>query len=251
MFAPPAQFIPKSNFTGKNGGGTVLRRFFYEMNLNEGEVLEEFYGDKKIIQNVKYYRFTSDSILLSRFARAKAGDIVADFCSGSGVVGFHFLCLNPKISSLTLFEMQEVLADMSRRTAELNGFGAEVKCCRLQDIGREYDDKFSLILCNPPYERSGFEKESYEKAVCRKEITVTLAEIIDIAYKKLKYGGRLAIINRADRAAELIYGLKARGLEPKRIQFVSGTADGKPYLIMAEAVKGGKESVEVLPFLVN
>lgn len=219
--------------------------------LKDGEVLEEFYEDKKIIQNVNLYRFTSDSILLSRFARAKYGDVVADFCAGSGVVGFHFLCINPKISRLTLFEMQEALSDMSRRTAELNGFDCEIICCRIQDIGKEYNDKFSLILCNPPYERGGFENETYEKAICRKEITLTLSEIADAASAKLKFGGRLAIINRADRAAELIYTLKARNLEPKRMQFVCGTAGAKPYLVMIEAVKGGKAGVDVLPAVVN
>jgi tRNA1(Val) A37 N6-methylase TrmN6 len=219
--------------------------------LKENEVLEEFYEDKKIIQNVALYRFTSDSILLSKFARAKVGDRVADFCSGSGVVGFHFLCLNPKISSLTLFEMQESLADMSRRTAELNGFDCKIVNCKLQDIGKEYDDKFSLILCNPPYERAGFENQSFERAVCRKEITLTLNEIVEVAFRKLKFGGRLSIINRADRSAELIYDLKARGLEPKRMQYVSGTQSSKPYLVMVEAVKGGKEGVDVLPTIVN
>ncbi len=221
------------------------------MQLKDGEVLEDFYGDKKIIQNVNLYRFTSDSILLSRFARAKFRDDVADFCSGSGVVGFHFLCLNPQIAGLTLFEMQQSLAEMSRRTAELNGFDCDVVNCRLQDIGREYDDKFSLILCNPPYERSGFENSCFEKAVCRKEITLTLPEIADAAFKKLKFGGRLAVTNRADRAAELIYTLKARNLEVKRLQFVSGKQDAKPYLVMAEAVKGGKSGVEVLPTIIN
>ena len=219
--------------------------------LKDGEVLEEFFEDKKIIQNVNLYRFTSDSILLSRFAHAKFGDRVADFCSGSGVVGFHFLCLNPKIESLTLFEMQESLADMSRRSAQLNGFDCEVINCKLQEIGREYDDKFSLILCNPPYEKSGFENETYEKAVCRKEITLTLSEIVQVAFKKLKFGGRLAIINRADRTAELIYTLKSKKIEPKRLQFVSGVKDGKPYLVMVEAVKGGKEGIEILPTLTN
>ena len=219
--------------------------------LKEGEVLEEFFENKKIIQNVNLYRFTSDSILLSRFARAKYGDEVADFCSGSGVVGFHFYCLNPKIANLTLFEMQKALADMSGRTAEMNGFDCEVVNCRIQDIGREYDDKFSLILCNPPYEKSGFENEVYEKAVCRKEITLTLSEIIETAFRKLKFGGRLAILNRADRTAELIYLLKKRGLEPKRMQFVSGTEKAKPYAVMVEAVKGGKEGIEVLPASVN
>lgn len=220
--------------------------------LKDGETLEEFFGDKKIIQNAELYRFTSDSILLSRFARAKAGEKAADFCAGCGVVGFHFLCLNPgKTASLHLFEMQEKLCDMARRSAEMNGFKCTVINSRLQDIGREYDDAFSLILCNPPYERGGFENASYERAICRKEITLSLPEIVDISYKKLKFGGRLAIINRADRAAELIYLLKKRGLEPKRIQFVSGTQNGKPYLVMVEAVKGGKEGVDVLPVLVN
>lgn len=221
------------------------------MQLKPNEVLEEFFGDKKIIQNEALYRFTSDSILLSRFARAKAGDNVADFCSGSGVVGFHFLCLNPRIKSLTLFEMQHTLAEMSQRTAELNGFDCKVVNCRLQDIGREYDDKFSLILCNPPYEKSGFENRSYECAVCRKEITLTLPEIVETAFRKLKFGGRLALLNRADRCAELIYLLKKRNLEPKRLQFVSGTEGAKPYLIMVEAVKGGKEGADVLPVLIN
>ncbi len=220
--------------------------------LNEGEVLEELFGDKKIIQNKNLYRFTSDSILLSRFARAKSGDNVADFCSGSGIVGLHFLCLNGHISGVTLFEMQHSLADMSERTVKYNGFeNVKVVCTRLQDIGREYDGNFSLILCNPPYERGGFENLSYEKAVCRKEITITLAEIAEVACRKLKYGGRIALINRADRLAEVIFDLKSRGLEPKRLQFVAGTQGGKPYLIMVEAVRGGKPGLELLPTAVN
>ena len=221
------------------------------MELKDGEVLESFYGDKQIIQNIKLYRFTSDSILLSRFARAKKGDRVADFCSGSGVVGFHFLCINPCICGLDLFEMQCALAEMSERSAKLNGFDCTVHNVRIQDIGREWDDKFSLILCNPPYEKSGFENESYERAICRKEITVTLPEIIESAYRALKFGGRFALINRADRTAELIYLLKKRGLEPKKLQFVCGIKGAKPYLVMVEAVKGGKEGIEILPELVN
>ena len=200
------------------------------MELKENEVLEEFLEDKKIIQNVKLYRFTSDSILLSRFARAKCGDKVADFCSGSGVVGFHFLCLNKCVESLTLFEMQDNLADMSRRTAALNGFACEVVTTRLQEIGREYDDKFSLILCNPPYEKSGFENEVYERAVCRKEITLTLKEIVEAAFRKLKFGGRLAIINRADRAAELIFVEKPRtGTQEDTVRFGHARRQAVPY----------------------
>lgn len=219
--------------------------------LKDGESAETLFDDKIIIQNEKLYRFTSDSILLSRFAKAKSGDKVADFCAGSGAVGFHFLCLNPQISSLTLFELQPSLADMARRTAEADGFTAKVIEGRVQDIGSEYDGAFSLILCNPPYERGGFENVSYERAICRKEITVTLPEIISVASKKLKYGGRLAMVNRADRLAELFYTFKANGLEPKKMQFIRGSESSLPYAVMAEGVKGGKPSLQILPDIVN
>ena len=87
-----------------------------EIGLEQGEVLEDLFQDKKIIQNVNLYRFTSDSVLLSKFVRGKKNDDVADFCAGSGIVGLHFLCLNTHVRSLTLFEMQPALSDMSART---------------------------------------------------------------------------------------------------------------------------------------
>lgn len=51
-------------------------------------------GNYRILQDTALYRFTSDAVLLARFLRAKRGERVADFCSGSGIVGLHFL---PKI----------------------------------------------------------------------------------------------------------------------------------------------------------
>lgn len=219
--------------------------------LKDGECAETLFGDKIIIQNKELYRFTSDSILLSRFARGRAGERVADFCAGCGAVGFHFLCLNPQIKGLTLFELQPALADMARRTAQINGFDCEIVEGRVQDIPADFNGSFSLILCNPPYERGGYENTSYEKAICRKEITITLPEIIDAAAKKLKFGGRFALVNRADRLAEIFYTLKGKGLEPKRMQFIRGGETTPPYAVMVEAVKGGKPSLEILPDIVN
>ena len=222
-----------------------------DVKLKDGERAETLFDDKIIIQNVALYRFTSDSILLSRFAKGKKNDNVADFCAGSGAVGYHFLCLNPHISSLTLFELQPALADMARRTAEADGFDCKVVEGKVQDIDDKYNGAFSLILCNPPYERGGFENIAYEKAICRKELTITLAEIIAVAAKKLKFGGRLAMVNRADRLAEIFYTLKEKGLEPKRMQFIRGGETIAPYAVMVEAVKGGKPSLEILPDIVN
>lgn len=229
-----------------------------DVELGEYEVLEDMMIDGlKIVQNTRLYRFTSDSVLLSRFARAKKGDVVADFCSGSGIVAFHFHALNKeKLQGLryTLFEMQQSLADLSVKTAQINGFdNFKTENCRLQEIPKSYQEQFSLVLCNPPYEKSGvgFDNDEYHKAICRKEITLTLAEIAKAANFVLKYGGRICMLHRADRLAEVCYTLHEVNIEVKKIQFVGGRYASKPYLVMIEGVKGGKPCVDILPTIYN
>ena len=228
------------------------------MQLGQYEVADDMNIDGlKIVQDIRLYRFTSDSVLLSKFAVPKKNDIVADFCAGSGIVAYHFYALHrdkfPDIH-FTLFEMQPSLSELSKKTALLNGFtNFFFECGKLQDLDEKYREKFSLIVCNPPYEKadSGFDNDCYEKAVCRKEITLNLDEIAVAASKALKYGGRLDLLHRADRLAEVCYTLKSRNLEVKKIQFVAGRYGAKPYLVMVEAVKGGKAGCEILPTVYN
>lgn len=218
------------------------------------EVVEELLvGKLKIIQDTDYYRFTSDSVLLSRFLTAKKGERVADFCAGSGIVGLHFYAENRGIEHVTLFEMQTPLAEMSQRTVALNGLEDcfTVENVRLQDIPNQYQEHFSLILCNPPYEKGGFENADPRKALCRKELALTLPELCAAFRRCLKFGGRVALVHRADRLSEVLCTLTAHGLEPKKLQLVCGKEGDKPYLALISAVKGGKSGIEVLPTLVN
>lgn len=223
---------------------------------NEFEVLEDMCMDGlKIVQDTRLYRFTSDSVLLSKFAKPKKRDVVADFCAGSGIVGFHFYALHrekfPQMP-VTLFEMQEDLLNLARKTAKYNGFdNFSFVQGKLQELPKEYDEKFSLVLCNPPYERGGFDNDEYHKAVCRKELTIRLEEIAKAASRALKFGGRLCMLHRADRLAEVCYTLHDAKIEVKKIQFVGGRYGSKPYLVIVEGVKGGKPNTEILQTIVN
>ena len=227
-----------------------------KIELGEYEVLEDMLVDGlKIVQDTRLYRFTSDSVLLSRFAKARKGEKIADFCAGSGIVAFHFYAINRERladAQFTLFEMQPSLCDLSQKTAKWNGFeNFSFVQGKLQEMPKQYNEYFSLVLCNPPYERGGFENDEYEKAVCRKEITINLEELAKAAARALKFGGRLCMLHRADRVAEVCYTLHAHKLEVKKMQFVGGRYGSKPYLVMIEAVKGGKPACEILPAVFN
>ncbi|MBR2614727.1 MAG: methyltransferase [Clostridia bacterium] len=210
-------------------------------------------GGLKIYQDDDLYCFTSDSILLTKFVSVKKNDIVADFCSGSGIVGLHLYALNPTIKKVYLFELQKELSSLSKKSVELNGLTEvfDVQNIPIQKIGNEFNNYFSLITVNPPFFKKDTQKALDIKiAICREEITVNLEEIIKIASKKLKFGGRFNMVNKSDRLAEIFYLMKSYKLEPKKLQFVKN-GDKEPYLVMVEGVKGGKEGLKILKTLEN
>lgn len=200
----------------------------------------------KIYQDDELYRFTSDSVLLSRFAVAKKNEIAADFCAGVGIVGIHFYALNRRaVKSVTLFEMQKPLYDLSIESIALNGLGLVVDAvnCRLQDIPSQYTEKFTLILANPPYRKVGDGARSADFEACRSETEMTFDDLAASAARTLRFGGRLCFSHLPERLPELFVSLKSRRLEPKRLRLVTG--GGKIYLALVEAVKGGKPGLKI------
>lgn len=220
------------------------------------EVIEDILIDNlKIVQDDTLYRFTSDAVILSKFATFKKGEVVADFCSGSGIVGIHYYALNKGVKSVDLIEVQSELATLSKKSICLNGLQDKFTVLNMpiQELGAEYNQKYSLILCNPPYKKCGSGETNLDKkiAICRHEVLVTQEEIIAVASKKLKYGGRLCMCQRVERLTEMITSLVKHGLEPSRLQFIVTNNSNKPYLFLIEAVKGVKPQLKVLENYVN
>ena len=226
------------------------------MILKENETLEDLLIDGlKIIQNKTLYRFSSDAVLLSRFASFKKGDVVADFCAGSGIVGLHFYALNKDVKRVDGYEIQSSLADTFTRTIEYNGLADKVFCYNMpiQDIPKEKNGEYSLILCNPPYKKknSGETNPEGHIAICRHEIAVTLDEIISVSAKKLKHGGRLCICQRVERLTDTLTLMRQNKIEPYRLQFVISGNEPKPYLFLIEGVKGITRQLTVLETIRN
>ncbi len=227
------------------------------MILKENETLEDLLiKDYKIIQSKNLYRFSSDAVLLSKFASAKRGDIVADLCAGSGIVGMHFFALHEdEISSVSEFEIQPELADICRRSAEYNGLTDKIATynIRVQDIPKTMNGKFSLVLCNPPYKKlgSGETNPNKSEALARHEIALTLDEAVQTAKRILTHGGRFCICQRTERFTDVFAAFRESGIEPSKLQFVK-TANGKePYLFLLEGVKGVKRKFSILPEIIN
>ena len=216
--------------------------------LKETERLDDLqYNNLNIIQDKNEYCFTSDAVALANFVKVPRGGKVVDLCSGSGVIGILVSAKN-NVSKTVLVEYQEKLADMSKRSIKYNKLSSiEVVNKKLQNIHKLIGNScYDVVLCNPPYKKSGTTKLVNEKesiAIARHEIEVTLEEIVLEASKLLKYGGDFYIVNKEERLTDMMVLFRQYNIEPKELKIL--TSNKGANVVMLKGRKGGKSGIKI------
>ena len=223
--------------------------------IKENERLEDLqFEGLKIIQADGGYKFSTDSVLLANFGKAKPNDIYVDLCSGSGVVAILFSCKN-KIKKSYAVEIQPRLADMAQRSVEENGLEDKITVLN-EDLSDVYKtlgyESVDVITVNPPYNVTGDVSETSEIAIATHEIKTNLEKIVLSSSKLLKYGGKLFMVHRADRLVDIANACRKFDLEPKVLRIVYPTIKKEPNLVLVEAKKGAKPGLKFLsPLVLN
>lgn len=220
------------------------------VNLKETERIDDLQRNGyRIIQDPERFCFGMDAVLLSGFARAKDGARVLDLGTGTGIIPILLLA-KTGAAHLTGLEIQADSADMARRSVALNGLEEKIDIVTgdIREAGRIFDAaSFDVITCNPPYMigEHGLKNPEDAKAIARHEILCTLEDVVSQAAKLLKPGGKLFLVHRPFRLAEIMATLKAYKLEPKRMRLVYPFVDKEPNMVLLEAARGGRPRMTV------
>ncbi len=225
-------------------------RTMMDFPIGEDETLDElFRGRLKILQKRDGYRFSMDSVILARFARARSGDRVIDLGTGCGVISL-IMALDGKAFSLDAVEIQEDLADLARRNVRINGMEhlIRVHCADVFHSSSLFPPHiFELVISNPPFRQldAGTINPHPQKALARHEIAGSLGAVLNASRYLLRNGGRIALVYPARRLVHLLAQLHASGLEPKRLRMVHSLLNANANLALVEGVYGAKEGLEV------
>ena len=198
----------------------------------------------KIIQDTDKFMFGTDSVLLANFAKIKKNQKVLDIGTGTGIITF-LMYGRHKNANYTAIDIQEEMIEMANRSKALNGIeNIEFIHTDLKDFDKK--EYFDVVVCNPPYEKlgTGFTNGNDAILQSRYEISATLQDIIACAKNSLKSNGKLFMIYKAERIAELANVLTSANLELKGIQPIVKNAVTPPRLILIEAIKGGHLGVK-------
>lgn len=201
------------------------------------------------IQNPDLYCFTSDTVLIANVVTIKKNDLVCDFGTGSGIIA-TLIALKTDARHVDGIEIQSALADIAKRNVIINNLSDKINIVEgdIKNITDYFErEKYDVVVCNPPYKRteSGEKNLSETIAVCRHEIKVTLNDIINSAAKILKFSGRLALITKVERLAEIIYTMREYNIEAKSVTIIKPKASKCPDTVIVEGSKGGKVGLKI------
>mgnify|MGYP004545261565 CR=1 FL=1 len=204
------------------------------------------YKGLKFIQEDGLFRFGTDAVLLASFCDVKKSDKVVDLGTGTGVIP---LLLNARTGCKVVgVELQEKCARLAHENALLNSKQdkIEIICADLRSLPKI--DGVTAVVCNPPYERIGSGKISDNESVriARHEFTCTLEDAVYCASRLLETGGRLYMIHRAERAAELIYAMKSRRIEPKIMRTIQAREQTDPRYVLIAGKKDAKAGLKLM-----
>ncbi len=223
--------------------------------IHEGERLDDLQRDNlMIIQNPSKFCFGMDAVLLSSFASLRKGDHVLDLGTGTGILPI-LLSSKSQAEHFDALEIQEESADMARRSVSYNNLDNRINIVT-GDIKQasELFGKciFDAVTTNPPYmnDNHGLKNPDMPKAIARHEVLCSLDDVIRESSAVLKNHGRLYMVHRPFRLAEIFASMHQYRLEPKRLRLVYPFIDKEPNMVLIEAVKGGNPMLKTEPPLI-
>lgn len=226
--------------------------------IKNGETLEDLQRNGlKIIQKEDGFRFGVDAVLLSDFAKDVPSKKTLDLCTGSGIIP---TLLSAKTNTPELYglEIQEEVAQMAMRSAELNGLSDRLRICQ-GDLKKAHEiygkRQFDVVTCNPPYMPVGTAvvNEADSKTIARHEVCCSLEDVVCSASRLVKQKGHFLLVHKPSRLTDILCFMRKYDIEPKRIRLVCKKIGTEPSLVLVDgAYKGGIE-LRILPplFLYN
>lgn len=217
--------------------------------LHPNERLDDLQNGYHLIQNPAYFCYGIDAVLLAWFARVKEGETVLDMGTGPGVIPLLLKARTPG-KHFTGLEIQEPVARMARRSIAYNRVEDDITIVTgdIKEASALFGRaSFSVVTCNPPYmtEHHGLTNPEESKAIARHELKCSLEDIVAQAAQVLVSGGRLYMVHRPFRLAEIMGTMMRYHLEPKRMQLVYPYVDKEPNMVLLEAVRGGNPRITV------
>ncbi len=219
------------------------------------ETIEDLQRDQlRLIQKKGGFRFGSDSVLLAAYAASfyagasKRRLLAADLGAGCGAVT---ILLAARLPAAKLVGLEKDAASYFalQRNVFLNRlqervYPVQIDLRQLVEKGWPFPDlpqaACDLVVGNPPYLRPDQSLLTDQPSAARAELDLPLAVFLKAAARLLKQKGRLVLVQRPHRLADVLQGLPEAGFAARSLRFIHALPERAPHAFLLSAQRAGK-----------
>lgn len=175
----------------------------------------------------------TDSVLLGAWVNCENENHILDIGTGSGILALMMAQRNPE-AHIDAVELDSEAAELANQNVKLSPWGEriEIFTSSIQEFAIHSQNKYSLIISNPPFFSDSLKSPSETRNLARHNETLPVHELLGCAATLLLAEGKAAFIIPADAYDFWKQEAALLSLFPCRVTMVKSSPAHKPHRVM-------------------
>ena len=198
-----------------------------------------------VIQDKCAMKVGTDGVLLGAWVNIDPRvESILDVGTGSGLIALQ-MAQRSDAELIDALEIETNAFEQAVENFENSDWSDRLFCyhASLQEFGEEIDEKYDLIISNPPYFNDSFKVLTEDRAIARHTGSLNFHELLSACAKLLAEKGSCAFIIPFKEEENFVQIAKNNGLYPSRITRVRGNSKSALKRSLLQLCSKGKSAV--------
>jgi len=198
-----------------------------------------------VIQDKCAMKVGTDGVLLGAWVNIDPRvESILDVGTGSGLIALQ-MAQRSDAELIDALEIETNAFEQAVENFENSDWSDRLFCyhASLQEFGEEIDEKYDLIISNPPYFNDSFKVLTEDRAIARHTGSLNFHELLSACAKLLAEKGSCAFIIPFKEEENFVQIAKNNGLYPSRITRVRGNSKSALKRSLLQLCSKGKSPV--------
>ncbi len=180
----------------------------------------------------------TDAVLLGAWTPSGDETRILDIGTGSGILALMMAQRNYK-TKIVAIEIEPAAAELAQQNVHLSPWSDQIQVFNssIQDFADQTNNKYSLIISNPPFFTDSLKTPVSTRNIARHNDTLPVRELLEITSRLLSDNGKAAFILPADAFGNWTVEAGNLFLYPACFTLVKSTRTHSPHRVMVVFTK--------------
>jgi tRNA1Val (adenine37-N6)-methyltransferase len=175
----------------------------------------------------------TDAVLLGAWVTCANETRILDIGSGSGILALMMAQRNPN-TTIDAIEIEYEASMLSKENFRLSPWSSSIDAYHIsaQQFCSDTQNKYSLIICNPPFFTDSLKSPGESRNLARHNDTLSVSDLLEITAELLTDEGKASFVIPADALGKWKHEASGHGLFTMRLNYIRSSPAHKVHRVL-------------------